>query len=540
MSACTGVVDSTKGAFENLGAVTLEGLGNSVDGVADSASGLTTSAGEASEAVGSIQKSVDDTSQSISPLNGELEKLNKLITDLTALLNGIEFPEIGDEGYVQKLKDIALAFGEIAVKCSEFKNIDFASIIGTGATATGGNGDPLSGGNSSDTQGQTGTGFMGLASAISEAVETISGQMENLQLALQIGNDAFEEQISKITEEYLPAWEELQTRLAEIIGVGSGDGENKGEGKQKSGGKDGGSESGGNGSSIIDIMQTGGEEVAARLEDPWLKAFNDFATDGDNSIQSICDKIIEIVTEMARIIQEQCVAAANALNALVETASASLSSVGGSVSGNTVSVTPHAEGTVGKAFAKGTGNYKGLAHDEKNAVRSEYGQPELTVYPDGKAELTTEPTMGALPKGTVIFNEEQTRQIMKNKGEVVNAYADGTTELRYLPDGAPIIPLSMKSLPYFMTDPSYLNSQRFMEIMEESGVQLAKSAKDMSESVQNISNISNAVNNCNSTMNRNEINIGDIHLHEVQDADRLSDELIMRFPNKILQKMNRT
>ena len=64
-----------------------------------------------------------------------------------------------------------------------------------------------------------------------------------------------------------------------------------------------------------------------------------------------------------------------------------------------------AKGTVGNAFASGT-HYKGLAHDEKNALRSEYGQPELTVYPNGKAELTTEPTMSDLPKDTVIYNHK--------------------------------------------------------------------------------------------------------------------------------------
>lgn len=53
----------------------------------------------------------------------------------------------------------------------------------------------------------------------------------------------------------------------------------------------------------------------------------------------------------------------------------------------------------------------------KYALRSEYGQPELTVYPDGTAELTTEPVLGSLPKGTVIFNEEQTKHIMNNKGK---------------------------------------------------------------------------------------------------------------------------
>ena len=57
------------------------------------------------------------------------------------------------------------------------------------------------------------------------------------------------------------------------------------------------------------------------------------------------------------------------------------------------------------ACADGT---NGLANDEKNALRSEYGQPELTVYPDGKYEITNEPIISDLPKDTVIFNEEQT------------------------------------------------------------------------------------------------------------------------------------
>ena len=538
-------LESTKGAFENLGAVTLEGLGNSVDGVADSTSALTASAGDASAAMGGVQGSIDGASKSIAPLNEELEKLNKLITTLTSLLNGIKFPEPGDEGYAKKLSDIALVFGEIAVKCAGFKNINFASIIGTGAMVTGGNGDPLSGGNTSDTQGNTGTGFMGLASAISEAVTTISGQMDSLQIALQIGNDAFDDQINKIKKEYLPAWVELQTRLAEIIGVDGGTGENKGEGNQKSAGKDGSSESDGNGGSIIDIMQIGGEEVAARLEDPWLKAFNDFATDGDSSIRSICDKIIEMVKEMADTIQEQCAAAANALNALAETASNSTVSAGGSIPGKKISVAPYAEGTVGKAFAKGTGGYKGLLHDEKNAVRSEYGQPELTVYPDGTAELTTEPTMGALPKGTVIFNEEQTERIMKNKGEVIgNAYVKGATrgedKITYLPNGMAVFPMSMKVLPDYMTDPTYLVLKMFTERMEEKGFMFMDSEKALSEAAKNITNISSAVNNNNSTMNRNmNVDVGGIHVHGVQNPEDFSDIVSMRAHNRILQEMKK-
>lgn len=93
-------------------------------------------------------------------------------------------------------------------------------------------------------------------------------------------------------------------------------------------------------------------------------------------------------------------------------------------------------GTVGSAFSSGTldeyknlpvTGYNGLPHNEKNALRSEYGQPELTVYPDGKTELTTKPVMSDLPKGTVIFNEEQTEKIMNGRKKASgNAFASGT------------------------------------------------------------------------------------------------------------------
>ncbi len=71
-----------------------------------------------------------------------------------------------------------------------------------------------------------------------------------------------------------------------------------------------------------------------------------------------------------------------------------------------------ANGTVGNAFFGGS-SYNGLSKNEKKALRSEYGQKELTVYPNGRYEITETPTISDLPKGTVIFNEEQTNRILK-------------------------------------------------------------------------------------------------------------------------------
>ena len=529
-------LESTKGAFENFGAVTLGGLGGSVEDIRESVSGLATSAGEASTAVGNIQKSVSNASQSISPLNTELGNLKTLIGELIALLNGIAFPEISDEGYAQKLRGIAQAFGEIASKCGEFKKINFSSIIGS-ASAPSTDGAVMSGGEGME--GTAGTGFLGLVSAISEAVASIDEQMGKLKTALDLGNSYFMGQIDVINEKYIPAWENLRTCLAEIIGVGGGDSEDKkGRGKQETGSTDSGSASGGKSGSIIDIMQTGGDEVAKKLKDPWLKAFNDFATDGDNSIQTICDKIIGLVTEMARVIQEKCKAAAAALDTLASKAASSPATKGGGGRSR-----GGYKGTVGNAFAGGTTKieslpitgYKGIPHDEKNALRSEYGQPELTVYPDGTAELTTEPVISDLPKGTIIFNEEQTRRIMSNKGEMLETYADGTVRRM---DGSMVKPDGEVIYPITPDDRLYWMQKKFEGYFRENKGAFIKPAHAMLKTAGPVDKAVEMVNHSN-TMNRTEIAIGDIHLHEVQDADRLSDELILRLPNKILQKMHK-
>ena len=524
-------LESTRGAFENLGAVTLEGLSNSVSDVKDSAAGLATSAGEASAAVGGIQEGVSGMSESIAPLSTELEKLKKLVDEVVTQLGSIKFPEIGDEGYVQKLRDTASAFGDIALKCGQFSKIDFSAVIGTAASM--GDGNAMTDGDTAP----AGTGFIGLASAISDAVTTIQGQMDSLSQALGIGNTSFDDQIRKITEEYLPAWEELQSRLAEIIGVGGGDGSDTGKkaGNSKPIRNSGGSEPGGNGGSIIDIMQTGGDEAASKLEDPWLKAFSDFATDGDRSIQSICEKIVEMVRKMADSIQDQCAAAANSLRALSETLESSgMPSVSVTVSGSTVP--KHADGTVGKAFARGTGGYKGLPNDERNALRSEYGQPELTVYPDGRAELTTEPTMGDLPKGTVIFNEEQTEQIMENKGEVLKTYENGNVKLV---DGTIITKDGRTLYPLTPDDREYQMIKKFEEYFSANRDAFMKPAYAINNAAEAMEKAVEVINN-NTTMNRNmNVDVGGIHVHGVQNPEDFSDIVSMRAHNRILQEMKK-
>lgn len=154
------------------------------------------------------------------------------------------------------------------------------------------------------------------------------------------------------------------------------------------------------------------------------------------------------------------------------------------------------KGTVGNAFAKG---YPGLEKREKNALRSEFGQPELTVYPDGRYEITTTPTMSDLPKGTVIFNEEQTNRILSNSGSIGKAYADGNV------GNTPII-----SIP----DTFVLGRDGFEGM---AGINLFNDfinsvATPMTSIDKNVDNISKNISNVNNNRTQS-FSVGDITVH---------------------------
>lgn len=158
-------------------------------------------------------------------------------------------------------------------------------------------------------------------------------------------------------------------------------------------------------------IKVSAEELATILQEAGVETTQQ-ALDNIAAVSSSIEDAIARVQELLSKIQE------------ADTAGSSLGGV----------AIAHAKGTVGPAFADG---YNGLPAFESNALRSEYGQPELTVYPNGSYELTTTPTLSALPKGTVIFNEEQTKRILKNSGLSGKAYADSNANLRSFADVMP-------------------------------------------------------------------------------------------------------
>ncbi len=167
----------------------------------------------------------------------------------------------------------------------------------------------------------------------------------------------------------------------------------------------------------------------------------------------------------------------------------------------------------GKAFAEGTGKYKGLPKAEKNALVSEYGQTEMTVLPNGNTIITDEPTMMDLPKDTVIYNEEQTKKIMDNKidAKVMKSYADGTVEYS---DGTFMTPDGHIARPIESGDRAYKLQKAVEPLLKKidgnldylTGSVMAEHSKQMEKMINQL-NTTNVVNN-----NKPSINIGDINI----------------------------
>ena len=260
--------------------------------------------------------------------------------------------------------------------------------------------------------------------------DTLSHLYDANQHYVDAFNDALDAGLDLNTEKMgglEKAAQSLRDTLSDIDGSGSGGG------------------SGGGGLSLKDTpkvlndttteAEKAGETVNNQFENTDKKLLllekrtqDDFARSklGFNDIKDITEQIDKVLGTSAEKMERAAKASKEIADNFKEASQQKLPSVSGnsvsgnSVSGNSVTGNTDYNGTVGNAFASG---YPGLKHSEI-ALRSEYGQPELTVYPNGKYELTTEPTLSKLPKDTIIFNESQTKRILKNgKG---NAYAEGT------------------------------------------------------------------------------------------------------------------
>lgn len=452
----TGVAKENLGSFLDKTKETAEGLdelggkGSEMDSVAesmdklsDSATTASTSTGEIASNMGELNTNTEGLSDNLNgigdALSGipEADKFDTLTTSFTNLGDAIKGVAtalgVGEEGTVgglvgalQELSGLSLGEEDTGI-LSQFNNLktaveDVTNAISGGGSSGGQGGDASSSSSASMSAGAGGEG--GSGSLVSAIEDFKSAPDEALGGSGESGDGEGSEGGGTGA---IPQFKELKTAVDDVTtAIGSGDAEG---GESSSEG-----ESDNLIGSIINLGDTTQEEMGESDGDGILGKFNEFKgviEEAANQVKSISEGLDEIDGK-----EVECSITVNVkMNGSIPAFAS------GTVLGNMQIESATYNAKYGKAFASGT---IGLKHDEKNALRSEYGQPELTVYPNGTTELTTSPVMSDLPKGTVIYNEEETKKIMDNKSNPVgNAHADGTDDSIWttLADGTRVRPL---------------------------------------------------------------------------------------------------
>ena len=454
LSYATGVAKENLGSFLDKTKETAEGLdelggkGSEMDSVAesmdklsDSATTASTNTGEIASNMGELNTNTEGLSDNLNGIGDaltgipEADKFDTLTTSFTNLGDAIKGVAsalgVGEEGTVgglvgalQSLSELSLGEEDTGI-LSQFNNLKTAvegvtsAISGSGSS--GGKGGDASGSSSASmSAGADGEGGSG---SLVGAIEEFKSATDE---ALGGGDEEGEGSEGGRTGA-IPQFKELKTAVDDVTtAIGSGDaegGESSGEG-----------ESDNLIDSIVNLGETSTETLGESDGDGVIGKFNEFKgviEEAANQVKSISEGLDEIDGK-----EVECSITVNVkMNGSIPAFAS------GTVLGNMQIESATYNAQYGKAFASGT---IGLKHDEKNALRSEYGQPELTVYPNGTTELTTSPVMSDLPKGTVIYNEEETKKIMDNKSNPVdNAHADGTDDTIWttLADGSKVRPL---------------------------------------------------------------------------------------------------
>ena len=462
--------------------------------------------------MGSVGTSASTASSNTSAVSDDLKEINTSTEGLDTKLSGISdaLNGIPARDKIDGLKD---AFGLLA---TEIQNV--ANALGVGEGSVSGLVTALQEISMLSLNGEEGgivTDFQNLKTAIDGVTSAINGgggsmATEGGGLATGANGGAAQPTGEGGGSGLTGAIKEIGTATNETFGTGG----ETGEGGESEGGEGEGAGVLGKFSAfktavdnVTKAIGTGEEEEE---ELSLISALQMHYTKAEETLPQVKARFEELLQSIAACVDK-----------LAELAGA-MSSLGGGISlggAGVVVAEPNATGTdpgksfstrVGKAFAKGTGAFKGLPKDTL-ALRSEYNQPELTIYPDGETvELTNSPTLSMLPKGTQILNEKQTNEVLNNKGINGKAYVDGS-----LPNG--LVPLSSVDLDKY----NMLTALGSVPGNIEMGVKhLDMLDKNVHTMVENINKINNINNNPTIEINNPQFTCtgvtGEQVLHEIQ------------------------
>ena len=531
----TGLINEEKGAFDDL----KQTIGLIVEAINQKIQAIETGQSTVASAVGSemanfqllinkileVKEKLDSVNDTVATMNRQpidnLTSAFQLLYDKLLLVSNLLGVGVEGEGTVNGISGAIQALNEISLEegiIAQFTNLKTA-IDSVTAAISGGGGETSEGegsgggsapkGGKAGGKGSEGEGESGGGNSLTGAIESMGETAKEV-----IGEPDAEGDGTVIGE--FGSMETAVNDVRDAIGTESSEG---GEGgKSGSGGK--GESDDTLVGSIINLGDTTQEEMGESDGDGILGKFNEFKgviEEAANQVKSISEGLDEIDGK-----EVECSITVNVkMNGSIPAFAS------GTVLGNMQIESATYNAKYGKAFANGT---IGLKHDEKNALRSEYGQPELTVYPNGTTELTTSPVMSDLPKGTVIYNEEETKKIMDNKSNPVgNAHADGTDDTIWttLADGSKVRPLQPgdKMWDLYHAFDAYLKSidGNLEKLVPNSFYEHQRQMEDMAKQINYVSSVTN--NNRNTQPVVNHINVTCPGVTSQQVAEQLGSVL---------------
>ncbi len=505
-----------------------------VSGLAGEFETLATKIGEVAKALGIGEgEAVSTLFQAMNSLNdvtlgnegegiiGQFTLLKNAITDVIETIGSTEAQTVGSlMSAIAQLNSISLEEG-IIVQFTMLKT----AIDSVTAAISGGGGESSEGSGSGGASGSKGSKQGGAGGKGSEGKGESGGGGNSLTGAIESMGETAKEVIGEPDAEgdgtVIGEFGSMETAVNDVRDAIGTEGSSGGEGgKSGSGGK------GESDDTLVGSIEYLGdktdEEMGESDGNGILGKFNEFKgviEEAANQVKSISEGLDEIDGK-----EVECTITVNVkMNGSIPHFAS------GTVLGNMQIESATYNAKYGKAFASGT---IGLKHDEKNALRSEYGQPELTVYPNGTTELTTSPVMSDLPKGTVIYNEEETKKIMDNKSNPVgNAHADGTDDSIWttLADGTKVRPLQPGDKMYDMVQKfdAYFKSMdgNLEKLVPNSVYEHQRQMEDMAKQINYVSSVVNNNRNVQQPVVHQQFNITMPNVTDSTTATSLMNDL---------------
>ena len=489
---------------------------------------------EVQQSIGSIGDTINqlDSSAVLKLLDAFQLLYNKLVLISITLGAGMEGQEEGAvsgiASAIQALNEISLEDGIIA----QFTNLKTAIDEATFAISGGGNGDSEGSGENSGgsskgnkpggegSEGESGSGNS-LTGAITEMGETAKEV---------IGEPGAEGDGTVIGE-----FGSMKTAVADVTtAIGSGVSEG-GEGQ----GKGSGSE---NENSLIGSIVDLGEQTEETLGEPGgdgvigrFEQFKEPIQQAEAHVKGIAEGLEDIDGKTV-----ECT-----IKVTIEKTGGGLpTGIGAGM--NLGSATYEAK-YLGNAHVEGTALASGdwaVQSDEDHALVGEVGY-EIVVR-DGRFFTVgdTGPEMFPIRKGDIVFNHEQSVELLKNghtsgRGK---AYADGTVGGGKVltKDGHILRPLQPGDRMYDLYNKfdAYLKSidGNLEKLMPNS---FYEQNREWNKLADQITYANSVVNNNRNVQQPVTIQIGDINLTGVQDVNGLAQAIKTRFPNAMLQEIHR-